>query len=1036
MYIESKYKDNDEYCFVLKDDSGIMIAISMRGLYMEDNILALQKAGYKYLDYHGHILTPDNISLEDLAESPCPLSISDMQHAHDCDEQALTEERATKYFVRGVDVEEIELKEPKIRIKTREELIEYLNSYASKQKVGLESNDVLPLNSFVAPEALFTLKELQQDNTINVYMRLIEDRRIIKNYDAYEKLISFLQSEGVLGKTFTASDVKKAYSAWGICGIRAKVVDMQERLGAVESIFEDDYPNRKNNSTVAETLTTCLLDKEGRIHHSNGIADIINEPEFDILPVRPAKEDDYWEYMHNKNKWTTELKPLQCIIRQVQDRTYLKLMDDDCIEYKARIDTNRWLLANSRGIILTQRYLFMQMYDGSNVSINKVLSRKEYEAYNLCLAKVRTLVKQKTITPLVTNSYQMLLEQGLNYASAVRYATRCVQESREASGGNGDISLYKADEYYAEGPAAEYIKKYNPDELPYKTLDELIEIMCATRDDMESRGEYLSVNNSAGSSITEKEMIERPVEKLEFVKNFKEGHVNIGWYESGLLEDGEVEYDSLVGFIQLLVRAISNSQELEGLELQNLLNDIEQSKEYIDFDSVIKERKSAYRGMILDKAVLNGRRAEESIVATVVTRVFREIANLPAKMQRHYMFDCITLDLSDRAKNKMAAVQREIANAIELAADGCRNIDYVYKKAIKYEAMAVALDLMFRLAFSEVETKPIGEHMQCSYEYHAGTDAVQLKIVIPKNVYTEASNRERYEIGKCCTLDDWCEYEMCGNRFRMYCLNANITPWRVTPKKGVTLSSYPFAINFIHKDVLEEFPEEFKARVQAENARVTCLYYKGEETILKEDFGNMGIKYQLENIDEVLDPYVSEKVTDYFERFRLHKMDAENNGKYLERMRLKSDIIYKNYAKTESADYMSAEEDDYVDLGEDKEAAKLWLTSIEVLPLGEAKVKLGVTGNVIESFYLGEQDFSDLVRWKELMNKTYKSSAVVMIYGTTMVSVGENGRSMVNLIDISKEECDKLVDNGIFYRLGAREYYIKTGNGSYKLEVR
>ena len=57
----------------------------------------------------------------------------------------------------------------------------------------------------------------------------------------------------------------------------------------------------------------------------------------------------------------------------------------------------------------------------------------------------------------------------------------------------------------------------NPEDYEYGSLDELIDIMCATRDEMENEGKYLVVNkndNSIEASMVRDEIRERPIEQL------------------------------------------------------------------------------------------------------------------------------------------------------------------------------------------------------------------------------------------------------------------------------------------------------------------------------------------------------------------------------------------------------------------------------------------------------------------------------------------------------------------------------------------
>ena len=72
-------------------------------------------------------------------------------------------------------------------IKTREELIDYLYRCKRLKRYSFNIEDIKPLNSFVAKEALFSCEELAkiENKEIRSLFTVIENRRKLSSYGAY-----------------------------------------------------------------------------------------------------------------------------------------------------------------------------------------------------------------------------------------------------------------------------------------------------------------------------------------------------------------------------------------------------------------------------------------------------------------------------------------------------------------------------------------------------------------------------------------------------------------------------------------------------------------------------------------------------------------------------------------------------------------------------------------------------------------------------------------------------------------------------------
>jgi hypothetical protein len=152
-------------------------------------------------------------------------------------------------------------------------------------------------------------------------------------------------------------------------------------------------------------------------------------------------------------------------------------------------------------------------------------------------------------------------------------------------------------------------------------------------------------------------------------------------------------------------------------------------------------------------------------------------------------------------------------------------------------------------------------------------------------------------------------------------------------------------------------------------------------------------------------------------------------------MRLRSDVVYANYASRYNPYPIS--EDEYRDMDTPKDGNK-WLVNCEpgiIEGTGAKTLLLTTSTNTVESFSWDEQPFDDIIRWKQLI-LGFKPYTTNMLVGSTLLCVSKNGASIKrNLYTLTKEDADKLVDKGVLYQLGARDYLVRTEGFDYKVTV-
>lgn len=1053
MQVLSKFMLDGKVCFNV-DDDGLCYPLTERGLYEQGILEGLIDAGYKILDYHGNIISPDGVSIQDFATEECTASDSEIQAMYDIEEGALSEAEATSYFTRDTSFTCVEMKEPKVRIKTREEFISYLQKYRSAARLGLMDKDVQPINSFVAQEALFSLEELVENPEVIDYLRIVEERRRLKSYTAYETLVAFLQSEGVLGETYTVDDIRTAYLSWGICGIKASVLEMKTKFGVTARITDIDENETALDKTVGLTQELCLATKDGRIIYSGGEEDLSDIEEYELSPVYPSIIAAYEDMMRNTRNWETDYNVVKCLVKKPCSRVYMTLLSDTGCTFHAKVDCDYLVIQSTTANKFTAGYLKIRSTSGVYRPLEEFRSKDEYTKKCMAAAKVQDIVSARTIDTPVDNSFDLCLREGVAPMNVISYLSTRIAEDKKGillpgarstlNDGYHGIDYSGAAEMYRDGPDKKYINKYNPDNLEYDNLDTLIDIMINTRSQMESEGTYLQVSKDdvgfeAASIKTE--LIERPVERLEFARDCMDGFVSIDFFNEGKTLDGGTEVFQLANLLLRIIYTEEGTTDLSVEEVKLKLRDIE-STGIINMNTLIKPRVNAYKGYLKDRAILNSRRATECSTAVYVTRVYRELSNAPIDEQRHYMFEGIVLDLFNKKHNPMVNVQNKIANSF---IDALRTVpmDDMYKDALKLEAPSIALKIIFALALKQanVVEKDSTTTTVRIMEDAGGNDVYTIDVKIDNTVADAAADKNNYAV-KWVSLYDWCDMEVTGGAFNLYCLNADIDPWYVKPKKGVRIPVYSFEVNWIRQNVYDTLPEDFRSSVVEQKARVRQFESQYNDMALIDegdvmDYVNDTIVYDNDTIDQVLDIQVTETIRNYDQRFKLHKKAAATDGKFIYRMRLKSDSVYANYASRFNSNPMSGDEDEY-EVINDKEKSNRWLRIVTPTLLSESignDKEISSLANRVSRFDISSQKYIDVMRWDELVIGNFKSYTVNTIIGDKLCCVSAKGQITRDLSTLTKEDADKLTEKGILYQLSAREYLIKTITYDYKLEI-
>jgi len=1024
------------------ENDGIELNVTELGLYEAETLEGLCKEGYKIVGYYGNIITPEGISIKDLEPVPFTGNEAEKQFMYDMEEAALSESEASIYFSREVDVKEIELLQSTNEIKTREELISYLKKWKKLSEIKSVVRDVRPLNSFVSREALFTLEEFIQNDIIRLYFYVIKERRILRSEEELKQLIKFLQDTASLKEDPTADDIKTAYLKWGVCGFSTAITSIHTEPNISVGIFKKGFVSEPDNpKDIERTVDLCILEPNGALHYSGGIANFMEEDEMrENGDVVFMKAGEYDAVLRKRNSWGSKYAAIMCQVKDSKQRTFISMMSSAGVTYMAKVDNHRIVIESGGNTVYSDNFLIVSTMDGSKVKLSVALKRNGLAMYTLARAKARELINRRTVPVPVKSTMSLLIEEGLSPNTAINYIAsqvmlHPVDNDILASPG---VRLNLAERTYRLGISPALIKKYNPEDEEYSTWSELVSIMLNTRDNLISEERYLEDD---GSLSTKREIEERPLEQLEFVKNVLTEDMCIGELGKGIRADKNSHLNEVTNFLLALIE-LEKGKKLELFEFKQVLASIE-DQNLFNLESVIRKHEEAYKGYFRDRARVNRLRAVQSAAMVYITKVFREISNLDISEQRHYAFECIKIE---RKKNGGISSWLEIIGDAILRAVDSGNFSVFEREIVKVEAPSFAARIAFKIYLDQAKAVVSGQEVIIE-ERLIHTSEERLQIRIPLALYNTILNSKEFETGKVASLHDWCNAEWAGaDSFGLYCVNAAITPWKVSPTKGSTIPEYAFAINFIEERVLSKLSEKFINRVKEENAKVMSLSSQyAIRSLFGYESGQMPSRYkdtmgEYVDMDDVLFEELSsdELFVDYYDRFdqKKRKFADCTPPMYLKRMRLKSDITFARYAEQFSPYPMSDDKDEYEELV-DKKCQMKWLTTTTPALLNGNKEVLRIEqkGNVVSDFEIKSEKFEDILTWNALVTGEFKQKGVCTVCGSSLILVNKEGHETHNLKDMRQVEFERLVADGIVYPLGARLYLIKATNGDFKVEV-
>lgn len=1051
--IKARFDDGDGLKGYIVDEDGLIQYYSMRGLYEYDIMQKLIAAGYKYYDYYGNIELPDGSNVVSLPIETVSLSNNDKALIVELEEIAEDEASCVRYFNINLDetVEEIQFKSPdNPTIKTREEFINYLDTIHASISLGCAIDDVRPLNSFVAKEALFTIEEcVENPDYFFKYLEIIDQRRILQNYSAFEALKKNLVDQGVLSSVNASEgEILDAYYAWGVCGLNfgyiSKEMYKNDSRRLIDVVTYSSFFNKTDNDK--EDLVYGVL-CDGKLYARN--KEILINEDGEHPSIEPVNERPYYLAVSRVNMGSSEFEAVKVRVKDTRDILYYSILTKDGVRLNLAIDRYEIRLYQEHmAMIPVQSNFKIKDIIGSLCSPFEFDSALQYKLYNLSLAKASAMIKNITVEPLFKNSYQFLINRGLSPSAAMMYmAARVYDGAKEFSNeklGFSDLNYasHVAPTYFGGIPEPVY-SKYADDVTPedFDDYDDFIRYIVDAKEEA-----------TQGKETKSDSFIPNLFDILDFINiayfglTCKNGAFSIDALYEGLVQDSGDNLYNISDILVSYITAITKSRNVQtGLEQKMLMIDsvdTATNKCAIDFSDILKVRDRAMAGNKIDLVYLDSQRFTQAKKLFWVTRVFREYGNKPVNELNHFMFESLVVDMTDdrahKFRKEIITAVREYINQHPEMIVGIDNRDI-----LNHSIGMIAGNIFSKIAFTDERMVTEGERSYYTYTETIYDVRYTFELDVDSRVYRAfklAAEQKEFSLLKIqyATLYDYAYYQRgMGQYFYAVCMNARITPWRVIPNNGVKIYSYPLNVNIIGLNNLEAMPK-LKARALENNAvcfNQPLISYLGRVNLLFEPPELPDYRLASDDIDiDYVESYIKtpgevETLKTYLNRWRYYESKAPE-GKYLVSIPLQSDYIYKGFGNYYG--YYPEQEVKYADDpdGLHQHYMKLHL---DVFPLTSTDINTFEIESRVVPFKLSEQDPLLVSGWDAFLNNRINYDYIVALTGyflyVTNKKTGQIENYDLNTIELS--QLRSLADRGLIYQMNANDFIIIVGKKKY-----
>lgn len=858
--VEKIVKDNEieGYKVLL---NGNPMTVPKDALYTEMLLVAMTESGYKYYSREANDITDkDDNKISDLPE----MKYEDVDQvswkaAVDMAERdAMSDFQASKYYSSSTN--SVVFKQPvNVEINTREELIAYLRGL----KVGfgdtLFCNDNRPLNSYVNPDALFTIDEINDNAEYLDLFNVIQKKHIFRDYNAYEELLQWLYDNGALTHTdkVTPAEFLAAYYAWGPEGLKDSCTSSKTRL-AVDGMFLYSRDPLKQGdpaqyATSNRENVPCLYHNKNLYYYKykvdfsqySEIADFKRErlcPSAGGMITSLHREQATEK---GKYKLSPNAKLESVRLSDVSDRLYFELISKSNYnyQYKVSIDKLRLGLAQSNTasnvLLYNTNFAIQTIMPGIHIPLNMVSSRREYNTWNKAIVITNRMTLKNTKDPLYNNTMEYLRNEGMNPIAAAQYM--CA---------NGDPELFKLNGRYAvtDGSITDAISDYcgeipsdvltafkiDDTDIDMKTfvetadIEDLLErragmdsgIVSSDSEDFDPTYASASIYGKQAASTMRAQSIYGKAahdavsfyNKCRYIYDCYCGFVSTGKLYEGKMADMASTSTFSLATLLFTVGYAEFGENYDAID--NYLDNIE-TTELVNVKRLFPMRDNAYNGYIMDVSDLRYMRASLDKVCewVYISKIFTEISNLPIEQRRPYMLEIFILN---KYVKEDFAVMSSVRNLVYQSLASLSGP--MYEREIYYDydtnTGTSVKDCMLKSS-DQIAATILFDIIRSSSKHRGNNDSVTLTlpvfgdisvdITVPNNIKQAICNINIADHKRYITLYDLCvfEYNQFANSGQFYVVNATFDPWHVYPRNGQAIRSYQLMPNYYNAAALD-----------------------------------------------------------------------------------------------------------------------------------------------------------------------------------------------------------------------------------------
>jgi hypothetical protein len=605
---------------------------------------------------------------------------------------------------------------------------------------------------------------------------------------------------------------------------------------------------------------------------------------------------------------------------------------------------------------------------------------------------------------------------------------------------------YYCSDTFRNGLSQYILNKYGQDcdeDLNEKSLVEQMEIINDKVNELKESNQYLiepavtegmpKISSPEWVSWQE-EYYANEIGNINFVYMVLDGIQNIANLAIGKQIDKSFNNRKIFGAIYGAFEAerlINNSITCSDF-LINYVN------KYIDTSVVFRKRTASHDGCLKDIALLRNIMSEEAHSLVYITKVFRENGNsMLNEVNRHFGFESIVMDKSAGSKGKEIFTSLRDQLNKELFKKKLDEYNYVtgdisslilmniYNKADKARLEDDIYYIPFNIKLLN------GEDFNC-------------EVRLAKQYYVLVQN------GTLFTVKYSTNYDFCENQFSKanvncdyYCVNANISPWNVTPREGFKIMEYNLYLNYFKEDELKQvLPDSILDKMKQSGSKViSCL----RDNFSKyEMFPSMpGLFNKAEETKRAVEGFFLyknevESLSNYITRTLFDIKEEKKKELAVKNTLLKSDIYYYNFKPYMQNDGVTDEFLTYYEQYESKLTNKHisemvprllendWLENINNILL------IPTNGNISsEKIKFSEISFNNKIWNKKLLTSDFNTSNNVFISRGSINYCSK--KKMINRL--TEQDLQELCNDKVAIQIDSRNYVIKTIQGLVKVGI-